>query len=260
MAKRKQNPLPITGDVVRNAGLFIIVFLALFFIVQGVSGYLTHAPFFTVKDIEVGDNIKPIDIPELARLKGQNIFRVDLDRVEAKIRAKYPQFSDLQVLRRPPDAISVTAQRREAFALAAFAGRNIQIDRNACIIGFPAKDAEPLPIIKGLQSQKTFPGDKVLDEHVVTGIDIVGFIRADAVLSKAGFKSVDVTDPAHVVLMFGLEKISYEVIMDKEKSVERLKPLAHMLGRNDLDLLEVKYIDLRFDEPVIGRKKMGKKP
>ncbi len=57
-----------------------------------------------------------------------------------------------------------------------------------------------------------------------------------------------------------LSKVSFnigpmlEIILDKEDSARKLELLVSLISQKKLDFREVKYIDLRFKEPVVGKK------
>jgi cell division septal protein FtsQ len=57
-----------------------------------------------------------------------------------------------------------------------------------------------------------------------------------------------------------LSKVSFnigpmlQIILDKEDSARKLEMLVSLISQKKLDFREVKYIDLRFKEPVVGKK------
>jgi hypothetical protein len=42
--------------------------------------------------------------------------------------------------------------------------------------------------------------------------------------------------------------------LDREKIAQRIKVLGVVLSQGNLDMDHVKYVDLRFKEPIIGKK------
>ena len=45
-----------------------------------------------------------------------------------------------------------------------------------------------------------------------------------------------------------------QVIVDQERIDQKIKLLAFVLAQKKIDLEQTKYIDLRFKEPVLGKK------
>ncbi len=45
-----------------------------------------------------------------------------------------------------------------------------------------------------------------------------------------------------------------DVIIDRDKVAQKIRVLGVILAQERLDLKEVKYVDLRFKEPIIGKK------
>jgi cell division septal protein FtsQ len=206
----------------------------------------------------IADNIQPLELPELMKLKGQNLFAVDLPKVEARIRAKYPQLADLRVMRRFPDQIGVTAVRREPFAKVFIDGRSYVIDRQGYMIGPPIDGQEALTVIKGLKRQKVFAGVLVQDERVKLGVMVMTLFHQDRRLSSVGLETVNVEDLTRIVCDLGTEEAQFQVFIDKDNIAARLKTLSEVLSRGGLDLQQIKYMDLRFGEPILGQKKVKK--
>jgi hypothetical protein len=260
MAKRKQSSQPLlSAEAVSRIGIGVIVFITLFFVVAGILSFGRQSDLFAVKDVLIPENLQSFALPDVAKLKGQNIFQIDLAALEKKVRQKYPQLANLRVIKRFPDRIEFSAFKRDAFALVAPDGRLSLIDKEGFSIGAPSKDTEPFPLIKGLVKQKLIPGDALGDGRVKIGIEIIKVFREDRLLSKVPLRSVDVGDMARIVCVLGEEGDTFEVLLDKDNFARKAGGLATLISRNDVDLLKVKYIDLRFEEPLVGQKKTVKK-
>ncbi|MFH0753158.1 MAG: hypothetical protein V2A70_01165 [Candidatus Omnitrophota bacterium] len=257
MARKKQK-LSLNPDRIRIVGLVCIFLLGAALLMMGALAFLRSSALFVVRDISLAESLQPLEVQELLKLKGQNIFDVDLARVEAKIRLKYPQLSGLRVMRRFPDQLYVTAIRRDPFAWVVLDNRNWVIDRNGFFMGAPFKDQAALTVIRGLKNQHAVAGARVSDDHVKTGLDIIAFFNQDGRLPGIVLSSVRVDDPARISCDLEKDGAVFQVIMDQEHLLQRLKTLADVLTRGGVDLEQVKYIELRFGEPVIGQKKVKK--
>jgi hypothetical protein len=259
MAKRKSPRPQLPADLVRNVGIVVIVGIALFFLVGWVISYAGASGLFTIRDVVVADNLGKIDAPELENLKGHNIFAVRLDPLEARLRSRYPALSGLRVMRSFPDQIVVSAVKRESFARLAGINRNFTIDRGGYLTGVAGTDDSALPLIRGIKTGKASLGEAVEDERIRTAVGIITIFRTDALLTAVPLKSVDVGDLDRISCVIGDDANSIEVIVDDKNFRKRTGELGTLLSRGEIDLMAVKYIDLRFGQPIIGQKKKTKK-
>ncbi len=261
MAKRKQSP-SLNPDIVRTVGLVCIFVLGIALAVMALMAFLrgvSRSSLFTIRSVMIAENIQPLELPELAKLKGQNLFSVDLSKLEARIHAKYPQLADLRVMRQFPDRIFVSAVKREPFARILMDGRSYVIDRNGYMVGPPVEGQESFTVIKGLKRQKIAAGDLIQDERVKLAVMIISFFHQDKRLAAVGLEAVSVDDLTRIVAEVGAdEEVEFQVFMDKDNIEARLKMLSEVLFRGGLDLKQIKYMDLRFGEPILGQKKVKK--
>ncbi|NTV28469.1 MAG: hypothetical protein HGA80_00085 [Candidatus Omnitrophica bacterium] len=262
MAKRKSNQPQLSADLLIGIGLIIIVLFSFVALAWGCVAYLTRSGLFTVREVVVSDSLGGIDIPELSKLKGHNIFNVRLEKLEARLHGKYPALSNLKAVRRFPDEIVVTAVRREPFARAALNGRVVLVDREGYLLGAAGTTDEPLPLLKGLRTDKIVPGTQLTDQHFALASGIVSVFRGNRTLADIVLRSVDVSDTVRIVCLLGAEAGAagdgVEVIVDSKSFTSRVSELGLLLSHRQLDLAGVKYIDLRFGAPIIGQKKQGK--
>jgi cell division septal protein FtsQ len=258
MAKRKPNPQSISVDVVRWIVIAVIALVVGFFAVQAFSTFLHTSKIFLIRDIFVEENLGEVKLPELEKLKGHNLFSVDLMKVENKVRAKYSYIGDLKVLRHFPDGIAITGFLRRPVAEAALNGHTLEISADGYFLRHSEREGDPLPVVRGLKSANAVPGERVEDEKLLVAMNIIELIKSARALSALGFREVDITDPLKIICRFRDEAASFDVFIEKDHVADKLKGLSAIAERSDLELAQVKYIDLRFDEPVIGRKKSKK--
>jgi cell division septal protein FtsQ len=258
MAKRRPNPQSISVDVIRWSVIAVITLVFIFFAGKAFSTFLHTSRVFLVRDIFVEESLGEVKLSELEKLKGHNIFLVDLVKVEDKVRVKYPQIGGLKVLRHFPDGIAIKGFLRNPVAEAVVNGRTLEISADGYFLVHAERADGPLPVVRGLKSAKALPGERVGDENLHLAMNIIELIKSARVLSALGFREVDITDPLKIICRFKDEAVSFEVFLEKDRIAEKLKVLSTIVDRSDLELAQVKYIDLRFDEPVIGRKKAKK--
>ncbi len=260
MVKRKQKPSLISIDVARWGIIVVLLLLALVISGLALSSFVRHSRLFVVRDVVVSENLGGILLAELSTLKGVNIFQVDLGRIEQKIIARYPGIAGLEVLRRFPDEILVVGSRRTPLAAALMDGKSAALSSDGCFLGLPSSSDGNLPVIKGLRRQKSAPGTNLTDPMGLEALKIVELIGKDPVLTARHLRSLDISDPEKMVASFGRgeDPARFEVIVDKDNDVSKLRILSQMIARTEFAINEVKYIDLRFDSPVIGKRKTQK--
>jgi cell division septal protein FtsQ len=258
MAKRKPNPQSISIDVIRWIMIAVITLVVGFFAVQAFSAFLHTSKIFLIRDIFVEESLGEVKLPELEKLKGHNIFLVDLVKVENKVQTKFPHIGDLKILRHFPDGIAVTGFLRRPVVEAALNGHTLEISADGYFLRHVEREGDPLPVVRGLKSANAVAGERVADENLLLAMNIVELIKSARALSALGFREVDISDPLKITCRFRDEAMNFDVFIEKDRVADKLKVLSAIVERSDLELAQVKYIDLRFEEPVIGRKKTKK--
>jgi len=143
----------------------------------------------------------------------------------------------------------------DAFAKVFMDGGGYIIDHNGYIIG-PLTDGRfELTSIQGLKTQPIVVGETLKDDGVRIAIAIIAYFKGDLGLSSARLDSVRVDDLTRIVCDLGMAGAEFQVIIDKDNIDLHMKMLSVVLSRTGLDLTLVKYMDLRFGEPLIGQKK-----
>src|SRR5471030_2038553 len=104
-------------NISRIAVIRIIVFLFIGFTLftgyVNAVDFLTSSPLFEVKDVMIDKSIQFIDLRALKDLKGANIFKIDIGKIDRQVAQQYPYIAELRVLRQLPDRILVLAKKRE---------------------------------------------------------------------------------------------------------------------------------------------------
>ena len=260
MAKRRQSP-SLDPDRVRTVGLVCVFALGIALAVMALAAFfrgVCASPLFTIRGVAVDEHIQPLELPELAKLKGQNLFSVDLAKLEARVRTRYPQLADLRVMRQFPDQIFITAIKRTPFAKVLLDGHAYVIDRDGYIIGSPLEGQQSLTFIKGVKRQKVSTGEPLQDERVKFAVTVIALFQQEKRLSAVGLETVNVDDLARIVCDLGTDEAKFQAVIDKDNIAARVKTLSEVLSRGGLDLTQIKYMDLRFGEPIIGQKKARK--
>lgn len=187
---------------------------------------------------------------------GMNIFFVDLNKLKENVDAKHPEFKDVVVRRLLPDRLVVAGRLRKAVAQIR-SDRYYPVDRDGVllpdVVNFPSPD---LPIITGMGiniakiSGSSF--GEFGEQKLKSALDLINEIGDNDKLKAYRLKVVDVGDPGN--LTFSLETINVEIKIGNSDFHDRLDTLATVIDQVGQDINNFKYIDLRFEDPIMGPK------
>ena len=220
------------------------------------------------------------DIAPPSYLLGKNLFSIDLERVEKKLFFDYPRLYRVDILRSLPDALVINAEERLPVAkiklrLAASAKKSGRdkiyfIDQEAVILEMPLiKKYEKLPEIFGLAGKikNFYIGQKLKNNDLNVALDILKAYNVTDNLRVYPIEYIDVADSseAFVKIIGGpptppkasnrranRNKLRVKVIIGKDEIEKRVKILSSLLPKIRSNLKKIKYIDLRFQDPVTG--------
>lgn len=184
--------------------------------------------------------------------KGESLIHLDLVGVQEVIKRKHPEYKEVLVRRVLPNQLEVVLKRRTPAAQALFSSRFVQIDRDLVIL--PGAGSAPfrnLTVIEGLvpPPQGLFVGVVLKDPVTQKAVKLAEVIRQSGSLRGHALTLVNTSDPNNIwVLVDG----QIEIRFGGSHFMERLKILDQTLKSVPLDPTQVRYIDLRFDDVVIG--------
>jgi cell division septal protein FtsQ len=258
MVKRKKDRRQPSVEGVRIGAIMLIILSTGIFLVWGVSGYLRNSPVFAVKDIVLTEELQKMDLSELQKIKGQRIFAVDIRKIESRLREKHSSLAEIRVLRRFPDQIVVMAVRRDPFVKVTLAGKTFLADRDGWLIRPADKATEDLVLVKGIKDQRPAAGERIVDSVFQSAVAIIGEFKKNPVLLDSALSSLNVADKTRIVASIDSQKGELDVYLDLDKYSSQLNILQMLLSHQEIDFSQINYIDLRFREPVIGKKKARK--
>ncbi len=256
--KIKASLKPALGLVAFFAAIFIlIVFLGLsarksdFFKVKGVI----------IRQSQIKGSLLALAVPQppvkidLSYLVGRNIFTIDLESEEKRLSLMYPGWRQIKLTRIMPNWLHANfLQRRPAACVKLY--RNFFLDDQGVIFGPGAMDCAQtkLPLVFGLEG-KVFaprPGNKYNVKEVILALDIIKFMQQNRALKELPIISINVYDAANASFVIGhSQDMNMEVKIGQGYINDKVNILASVLAQAKNDLDKIKYIDLRFKEPVI---------
>ncbi|MGE5308449.1 MAG: cell division protein FtsQ/DivIB [Deltaproteobacteria bacterium] len=247
-----------------NAASFIAAVLVVFWACAALQG----SRFFSVKKVIIREKD---DITEnesaFAYFNGRNIFAVDLARESQRIALSFPSYRKIRLTRFLPDCIFVDFLRRTPVACIR-AAKPLCVD-DAAVLFELEKPAEPLglPVIAGIERKlgQYRPGRICLLKELAVSLEVIRAAGQDKTLSRYRLGTIDVSTPASIVcFLYPREAVAagdaaLEVRLGAESVAAKLQILATVLTQMRGNAANIKYIDLRFNEPVIKFKNMEKK-
>jgi len=256
MKRRKYN-LPIKFII-----YLAVILLAIFLLIGYIWKVLTTSDFFSVKKVVVRNSNLYFDY-----LKGRNIFSLDLDSQSRNVFSNCPDCRKVRFSRILPDCIVVDFLKRQPVALVNFY-KNFALDQQG-ILFYPAStsDLGALPIIYGLET-KIFapkPGIKYKRPELDLALDIINELKANKAFSAFTLKRIDVSSLQSAGFFILLPKqianyilplpqsewSGFEVRTGEGNIRQKLMILGGLIMQARKDWGNIKYIDLRFKEPLI---------
>jgi len=200
--------------------------------------------------------LKEISLSEIGgeEIKDTNIFLVDLNTLKEKLEASHSEYKDVVVRRLLPNKVIVQAGLRKAVAQIR-SDRYYFVDRDGVLLpdvkNFPEAN---LPIIIGMGvNLARVQASRIKDfekDNLGKALRLINEMQAIDELSGQTLKVVDITDPGN--LTFSFEGTNVEIKIGNSDFRERLHVLTTLLDQLGPDINEFKYIDLRFEDPIVG--------
>jgi cell division septal protein FtsQ len=254
MAKKKDQKL--LADIVSVLIVLGVISAALWISYRGVVSFFHTADCFKIVSITVDSSLSFLDKQELSKLYGKNIFTLDIEGFHQRLGIRYPQMNELRVVRRFPNQISIVAKKRKPALQLEGRNKILVVDEQGVILSSINKVSEKLPLIKGVKSAREPSVGKVIqDGNLKAALSIISFFSNEVSLRPYQILRMDVTN---------LSKISLDlsnglnIIVDSLRVEHNIKVLGMLLSQGKLNPAEIKYIDLRFKEPVVGKRESEK--
>jgi len=220
------------------------------------------------------------DIAPPSYLLGKNLFSVDLEKIEKRLFFDYPKLYRVDILRSLPDALVINAEERLPVAkiklqLATPAKKRGQnkiyfVDEEAVILEMSLIEKyEKLPEIIGLAGKikNFYIGQRLRNDDLKVALNILKAYNVTDNLRVYPIEYIDITDSSGAFFEImaspfspskastaraSRNKLRVKVIIGRDETKKRIKILSSLLPKIRSNLKKVKYIDLRFQDPVTG--------
>jgi len=255
--KKQKFNLPI-----KIVSLFLIILLAISLLMGYIWKVLTTADLFAVKQIVVRNSDYQFEY-----LKGRNIFDLNLNNETEKVLLKCADCRKVRFARILPNCIVVDFLKRKPVALVKFY-KNFAIDEQG-VLFLPNAEVMSLglPVIYGLET-KIFapkPGISYKRSELGLALSIINEFKANKAFAGFSLKKIDVASSGsagffmllprqnvnYALVIPSVEWLGFEVRTGINNIRQKMMILGGLLIQERKEWTNIKYIDLRFKEPLI---------
>lgn len=245
----KKNRAPKFAKILVPLALAGIMLLAA---AGGLRDFFPHSPLFTVKKVIATGALKDRIAPESFKLRGRNLFAIDIHRLARQIRLDYPYLYQVRASRVLPDKIWLDAKERFPVARVKLAGRVFLCDAEAVIMPLSERFVS-LPLVTGVDiaAEAIRVGEVYESSRLKLALELLKQMNSSSQLSALVIGRIETASPEKAAVFLNT---GTEVIVGNEGLDNRFKVLGLVLKNLDTGLAKVKYIDLRFNEPAIRKR------
>lgn len=217
----------------------------------GIVRIATQSELFRVTQIERPAEVE-LSVPD--SLIGQNLWAIDLAALAQELRSQDARLTQVRVIRRLPNTLVIDAQSRLPVAQVKLTQWHA-VDAEGFV--FPDSRAKPfdeLVRLEGLigSSQRLRVGQANTDEHLRLALRLMAQLQRAPVFAEHRLTAIDVGNPNQLIVTIddGIEvRCGNEAELPAQ--LARLDEVLERVTKHDL---AVRYIDVRFAEPVVGPK------
>lgn len=245
----------------KNVFKFVLLFILVSAIGVGIVRFqymFADSDYFKIKRVEAklldaNGSLQrlPMDDVGAREVIGVNIFAVDLSQMKQDVEEAHPEFKDVVITRALPNRLIVQAKKRRPI-LQIRSDRFYLVDEEGVVLPNPRNfPEEDMPTVSGLRlNLAKMQGEEAL--QVYPALVLIKAASKINQLAKYKLKTIDLSDPRNI--SFFLDSGNVEIKIGDSEFDKRLNVLVTVLKQLDTDINRVKYIDLRFEDPIVGPK------
>lgn len=217
------------------------VLIIIILLIGGVSYFLFFTSIFQVKNIITDNTIPENSKVILDKLKGQNIFFVNLSSVKKEIINITPELEKIKIQKGLPDTLKVTGQYYQSKIVWKSGGRSYLLNSDGVVIK-EVEGATDLPIVLDNKDLAVSLGRQVISKNFIDFILEVYSQFAD----KIGFKIVNFEIDETVFHVKALTDQGWYIKFDTTRNYQnQLDDLSKFLAEKNLEIRE--YVDVRVE-------------
>lgn len=199
--------------------------------------------YFRVKEIVSNEQ----NLLDLSHLKGENIFTIDLAKESRSLTDGLPNYRKIRMVRILPNRLFVELVRRKPVAVLKPSLHNYLDEEGVFFYSADFTGLE-LPAVEGL--------DKNNLKDVASILAIINEAHKKLILKYYKLQDIDVSNPNSIEVSLLPKQAdgptnTLAVKLSRDNIKDKMNILAGILMQTMRKLRNIKYIDLRFYEPVI---------
>lgn|GEM_PF-654791 len=237
------------GRILMLGGIFVCVTAAFFY---GVRYFFYNNVTFNIKEISVNMESEYSFDEDLDKLNefyiGRNIFTVDLKQIQVLMRKNFPQFKKIEIRRNFPNVLEVDIVPRETAAVID-SGDGVLIDSEGVVLAI-GESPRGIVKIKGMNFFLKMPekGDRIKNEALIRALLFLRGLSKKGDIDKKNIDFIDIHDRNNIQI-----SISGVIVkVGKDDFLRKIDSLKEILNDPELNVKDLKYIDLRFEDAVIS--------
>lgn len=183
--------------------------------------------------------------------KGRNIFDIDIAALASRIENAYPAIKKTIVKRILPNRLEIDVIPRIPVAKIKDRHGYFPVDRTGMVLS-PDMKSGRLPVIIGFSLwRRPNAGERLKNEQMENAFRLIDAASETSVSQDYIITTIDASNYRNLSLYLDN---GIEAKIGGEDFLGRLKKLKEILADPDLDKANIRYIDLRFEDAVIGPK------
>lgn len=246
----------------------VVIVLALFgagLIAASIWNALMTSEYFKVREVIASDGNANV----LTYFRGKNIFSIDLEREAWAISQVNPDCRRVVLVRNLPDRIIVHFNRRKPVALIKLYKQFVIDDDGVLLNAQGLAEEADLPMIVGLET-KIFgakAGKRYTSPELTLALNIIGELKSNKFLKSYKIRRIDVTNLANASFFIPFLATSVDKVQLRQGTPKAIEGLEVKIGPDNIknkimmlagiflqsknDIVNIKYVDLRFKDPAI---------
>ncbi len=231
--------------------LFSLLFFGFFcfLIMRSTAAWITNSSYFRIKKITCSAPSRAQELKRFGFLSDQSIFSVDLAVLQKQLIRLFPEARDIRIMRRFPDEIYIDLKDRLPFAIVVFHDQRFVVDRQGYVTAQNGSLDAMLPLIQGVARPKIVSaGQLIASQNLRIALNIIEIFQKNLTLDSFHIVRINIENTSKIIFFLG-EKL--EVVLDRESIEKQIETLSLILNKARLDWERIRYIDLRFAQPVI---------
>ena len=242
--------------IMSKAMTIIVVVIFLVFATMLVKAFLHESDYFKLRSVDIKASfLDPRASSYISKqvfnaYKGRNVFNINLKYIAGYIQKSYGDVRDVAVKISLPDKLVISLKLRKPVALLK-SGKFYPIDEEGVVLpgGSRVEALNDMPIISGIDIKASNRSGSY--RNLRLALELLQEIRQTRELVPFGVASISVDDPSNLSFYM---KNGVEVRMGAENFRDRLDMLGRALRDPRLVIDNVKYVDVRFRDVIIGPK------